>query len=70
MRATCVPDTMHQQEPSSPQARSGSMPGRSIQTGSLHGPSGFSAVTRKLPPAEVFVVISQKRPSWWRSVGA
>jgi hypothetical protein len=46
------------------------MPGRSIHTGSDQGPSGFSALTMKLPPCETFVVIIQNRPPWCRIVGA
>jgi hypothetical protein len=41
------------------------------RTGSDHGPAGSVAVTSRLPPpGATLVVISQNRPSWWRSVGA
>lgn len=46
------------------------MPGTSTGTGSDHGPAGSSAVTRTLPAPATTVVISQNRPSWYRSVGA
>ena len=49
------------------------MPGTSTRTGSDHGPAGSSAVTKKLreaPGRARTVVIIQKRPSWWRIVGA
>ena len=39
-QATCTPGEGAPAVPSSSQARSGSMPGRSIQTGSDHGPAG------------------------------
>lgn len=48
------------------------MPGTpGAQMGSDHGPAGSVAVTIRLPPPSLqLVTISQKRPSWWRRVGA
>lgn len=41
------------------------------QMGSDQGPVGSVAVTIRLPPPSVqLVTINQKRPSWWRRVGA
>lgn len=57
--------------PSSSQARSGSMPGTpGSRTGSDQGPAGSVAVKSMLPSLLTLVTISQKRPSWWRRVGA
>ena len=43
-----------------------------MSTGSDQEPAGSSAVTKKLrvAPAVKLVVIIQKRPSWYRIVGA
>lgn len=67
-----IPATVTQHTPSSSQARSGSMPGTpGSGTGSDQGPAGSVAETSRLPPPSLtLVVISQKRPPWWRSVGA
>ena len=48
------------------------MPSTATWTGSDQGPAGSSAVTKKLatPLAVNTVVIIQKRPSWYRIVGA
>ncbi len=43
-------------------------PGSGI--GSDQGPAGSVAVKSMLPLSLTLVTISQKRPSWWRSVGA
>ncbi len=48
------------------------MPFTATVVGSDHGPAGSSAVTKNVvaPAAVTLVVIIQKRPSWWRMVGA
>ena len=66
------PEKWTQQCPWLPQARSGSIPRIPTERGSDQGPPGSGEVTKNEFNPELLtqVVITQRRPSWYRMVGA